>query len=274
MLDPSRPCGSKTRSKNRYSREELLQIAKSLNIKGYSTMDMDALCTALRAQKPLTTTPTASVPASVPASITPFTQASAPHSTSALCLLDPHRPCGKNTGNKKNRYTLPELKALWNKECKDLPEFKGRKPVTLADYCHLLKKRYTDIKFVAVKHLSDNTVKTIKTWLSKVYSRPIPQQETLFLESESYDVVLKNVVSTLEIFSGKVAGTIKRHFELRRQALAGSDFSIFKAKTDPHNIYNPNVGSHFPRQWLKEQKEYIFGLPWMNKIRVLCYSYA
>jgi len=262
MFDPSRPCGGKTRSKNRYSRDELNMLAKSLHIKGRSTMDMDALCAAVKKKSPLpplvATTPTSPV--------TP---------SKSLCLLDPNRPCGKHTGKKKNRYTLPELKALWKKECKDLPEFKGRKPGTLADYCHLLKQRYTDIKFIAVKKLPENTVKTIKTWLSKVYSRPVPQQETLFLESESYDVVLKNVVSTLEIFSsGKVTGTIKRHFELRRQALAGSDFSIFKAKTDPHYIYNPNVGSHFPRQWLKEQKEYIFGLPWMNKIRVLCYSYA
>jgi hypothetical protein len=64
MFDPSRPCGSKTRSNNRYSRDELNRLAKSLHIKGYNTMHMDALCTAIRTKSPLTTpsAPTPSAP--------------------------------------------------------------------------------------------------------------------------------------------------------------------------------------------------------------------
>ena len=199
MFDPSKPCGSKIRSKNRYTRQQLLALAKVLHIKGHSTMDMDALCTAVRE----TSTTFDPVPPVV-VMTTPSSPLLPATPSKSLCLLDPHRPCGKNISKKKNPYTVSELKALWMNECKDLPEFKGRKPVTLADYCLLLKQRYSGIQFVAVKHLSEKTVNTIKTWLSKVFSRPVPQQKILFLESDSYDIVRKNVVSTLEIISGKL----------------------------------------------------------------------
>lgn len=262
MFDPSRPCGSKTRAMNRYSRRELLQIAKALHIKGYSTMDMDALCNAVRAQQLPTTSQS-------PQSLT----ASAPASASALCVLDPSRPCGKNTSKKKNRYTLPELKALWKNECKDLPEFKGRKPVMLVDYCHLLKKRYMDIKFVAIKKLPEKTVRAFKKWLSN-FSRPVPQRDTLSFEVDTYDFVLKNSIGTLQVLEGKISQPLKRrHFTVHREMI-GTVFHVFKAKTDPHYLYNPNVATTFPKQWIQQQKDYIVGLPWFNKVRLLCYSFA
>ena len=252
MFDPSRPCGNKTRAKDRYNRDELNMLAKDLDIKGYTTMDMDALCTAIRAQQS-------------PQSLT----VSAP----ALCLLDPHRPCGKNTSKKKNRYTLPELKALWKNECKDLPEFKGKKPVMLTDYCHLLKQRYADIKFVAVKKLPENTVRALKKWLHN-FSRPVPERDTLFLEVDAYDFVLKNSIGTLQVLEGKISQPLKRrYFNLYRE-MTGTGFHMFKAKTDPRYLYNPNVANTFPKQWFQQQKDYIVGLPWMNKVRLLCYSYA
>jgi len=47
VLDTSRPCGSKTRAKNRYTRDELLSLAKENEVAGYSKMNMDQLCAAL-----------------------------------------------------------------------------------------------------------------------------------------------------------------------------------------------------------------------------------
>jgi hypothetical protein len=236
-------------------------LAKSLHIKGYSTMAMDKLCTAIRAQQS-------------PQSLITYAPASAPTaSPSALCLLDPNRPCGKNTSKKKNRYTLPELKALWKNECKDLPEFQGKKPVMIVDYCRLLKKRYMDIKFVAIKKLPQKTVDALKKWLHN-FSRPVPQQDTLFLEVDAYDFVLKNSIGTLEVLEGKISQPLKRrHFAFHR-GMTGTDFNMLKAKTDPHYLYNSNVANTFPKQWFQQQKDYIVGLPWMNKVRLLCYSYA
>jgi len=48
VFDPTRPCGSRTRAEGRYTKDELNACAKAYGIKGYSKMNMDDLCEALK----------------------------------------------------------------------------------------------------------------------------------------------------------------------------------------------------------------------------------
>jgi len=130
------------------------------------------------------------------------------------------------------------------------------------------------IQFAVVKHVSEKALHTLKTWLYKL-SRPVPREDMVVLTTQSYQVVLKNAIPTLVELCDpqKDPSTIIRRFVIRRE-MGGSIFNMLKAKTDPNYVYNPNVGGTFPTQWLDQQKDYIFGLPWKDKVRVLTYSYA
>lgn len=77
-------CGSQYRGKNRYTRDELISIAKQKNIPGYRKMNMDELCSKLN-----------------------FVGAS-PRLNKTL---SPRKKCGKQY-KPKERYTLSELKNM------------------------------------------------------------------------------------------------------------------------------------------------------------------
>jgi hypothetical protein len=73
--------------------------------------------------------------------------------------------------------------------------------------------------------------------------------------------------------------TIHKYFILTRIPSLSSlnfdstQFDSQRAKSDPTYLYNRNVDK-FPREWIRQQKDYTFSLSWRNKIRLLCYTHG
>lgn len=145
LLDPTRACG--TNGPNKYSRSELIDIAKKVGITKTSKMTMKDICYMLRTMQ---------------------TKPPVPSPEATKCLIDINRPCGKEGANK---YTSKEIKELWKSECKDLPEFKKIKPTTLKGYCSMLHKRYDLLMLSAVAKIPETIKKSLKTWLDRVKTK-------------------------------------------------------------------------------------------------------
>lgn len=263
-FNPKKPCGTFQKSKDRYTRSQLMAMAKQVPIAGCATMTMDELCAALRKKHAVIHPSVAQAP----------TQAPTP--TKEKCLIDMNRPCGKNT-TAKNKYKLPELKKLWKQECKDLPEFKGKKPTTIVEYCNLLKKRYSDVKFVAIGRLPEKVVETFKAWINKFSHIPVTTSTIArFVEVEMYNVrAYGPSAQIIRALSSPNPPTMTKTFTLDRldTSYFKPPFDSFKAKTDSTYVFNRNV-DRFPKEWLRKQTEYIFSLSPNNKIRLLCYTHA
>lgn len=259
-FDPTRPCSSKTRQSNRYRRTELQKIAESLNVNQgviqYGTINQ--LCNAIREKH------------SLKAASSPQPIVTSP--TAPPCLFDISRPCGQN-GPKK--YSFKELKDLWKNECQDLQEFAGKKPKTIKDFCGLLMNRYINVKFVALKDVPEKAKDLLKKWASKVSSSlVVTNKTTLTLTLRS--VAVRTMGGPREVVRTLVQNPIlfTKNVYIGRPSYFGSyHFRPLKAKTDPTYLYNKNV-DRFPHDWFREQNDYVLGLSWRDKVRLLSYTYA
>ena len=133
IFDKSRPCGSKTRAKNRYTRDELETIAKNCGIENYKTKNMDILCSEIGGHTPYKTpsgyptgtAQTVKLPKSVkvksikgksPKSIkVKSIKGKSPKSIKGkspkICNFDASRPCGSKAKG-KNKYSRAELEKV------------------------------------------------------------------------------------------------------------------------------------------------------------------
>ena len=259
---PEKPCGKKYRSKERYTRAQLIALGKHFSIPGYMKMDMDELCAALRLRE------NHKQPQPQPSPPQPQTK----------CLIDTKRPCAGNSLS-KNRYKLSELKELWKKECKELPEFWGKKPTKVDEYCSLLKQRYSEVmKFVPLKQVPQKVLSTLKRWLNKFSTGDIlsPNQQS-FTVDVCKIIPFEDATTTITELCKPHPRTFQKSFILHRippnLEHLPLPFDILRARTDPLYVYNRNVGQ-FPVAWVKSQNEYILNLPWKNKIRLLTYTHA
>ena len=100
-FDKSRPCGSKTRAKNRYTRDELEIMAKECGIEKYKTKTMDVLCYEIGSQKEK------SIKGKSPKSV----KGKSPKSVNKTCNFDVSRPCGSKVKG-KNKYNRAELEKV------------------------------------------------------------------------------------------------------------------------------------------------------------------
>lgn len=121
IIDNSRPCGSKTRAKNRYTRSEIDELAKKCFIDHYKTKTIDVLCkeiTNVSKKQGLYKSP------KVNKSLLKATvNKSMFFPNINKCMLDSTRPCGSKVKS-SNRYTRNELDKL-AKEC-NVPKYKTK----------------------------------------------------------------------------------------------------------------------------------------------------
>jgi len=119
IFDKSRPCGSKTRAKNRYTRDELENMAKDYGIENYKTKTMDTLCSEIGGHAPY---PTPSGHPSGAAQKGKSVKSKSPKSVkgkspkgksiqSKTCNFDATRPCGSKAKG-KNKYSRAELEKV------------------------------------------------------------------------------------------------------------------------------------------------------------------
>lgn len=249
-----RPCGSKTRAKDRYTRAELVDLAKKNGIPNISSKSMDELCELLKLtsqhKKQIITTNTDG------------------------CFIDPNRACNKSSKN-PNKYRLPELKTIWKKECKKLPEFKSEKPTTIDAYCSLMKNRYARIHFTALDGIPEKFRIVLTNWFSKLKRSTLKKKKVpisikfkyLSLNICSQDS--KNILMKLE----EIADYKIVEQSLKVICPLFEPFDSHKAFTTPSYLYNKNV-HQFPSEFLKRQNEYIMSLDSFDRYRVLGYTYA
>lgn len=264
-FDPSRPCGTHAKGSNKYTRQELEKIARSLGINGIKQKTMDQLC------KEINNNPEQKQ------------QEAIDKTKEERCLIDITRPCGSKTKGKK-RYTMKQLKTLWNKECTTLEEFRGVKiPTKLDDVCKLLTDRYKDIKFLPVKRVPVKVIETLKKWFEKRKRKPInPKKTELRLLTKIYSVRSLGNKKLLNLLVNDTAG-LNAHMNPKTYTIprtgyygypySSLTFSVMKARTYPNYLYNRNVDG-FPTAWILEQEKYITSLPWQSKYRLLCYTFG
>lgn len=114
FLDKSRPCGSKTRAKNRYTRDELEMMAQHCGIEHYKTKNMDVLCSEIAKSpnpKPKTKSPNPKPKSKSPQvkSHQKIVKPKTPQVKS--CDFDTSRPCGTKAKG-KNKYSRAELEKV------------------------------------------------------------------------------------------------------------------------------------------------------------------
>ena len=275
-FDLQRPCSSKTRAINRYSKEELKKIAESWGVSKtiVSRGSIDALCASIREKTSSfskTLEPTLSL------------KVASPHSPTPTCLMDISRPCGyRNKANPaKNRYHLKDLKELWKGECKDLAEFAGKSPKTIPEFCFLLRQRYARMKFVAVQTIPEKIKERIRAWVVKKTSSTwiVTHVISRRLQFQMYKVrfYYTKASEVMEYFFNPTSASLLEDKEITLDRLPACfdtvDFNPTKAVMNPKYLYNRNV-DRFPHPWFKKQNEYILGLSWRDKIRLLSYTYA
>lgn len=192
------------------------------------------------------------------------------------CLLDISRACGKKKG--KNKYTLPQLKDLWNNECKDLEEFAGKKPKTVEHFCGLMMGRYASLKFMALEDVPDKVKALLMKRAARVSSAlVVTKAKVLRLEFRVFNARhLGGPVKILEhLAKGVLDPTLLSQKDVSIPRLPPG-YGFFKpkdAKKNPKYFYNKNV-DRFPKQWLMDQNEYVLALSWRDKVRLLSYTYA
>lgn len=109
IFDPSRPCSSKTKAQNRYTRKELEEVAEYYGIKNIKTKKMDELCQEL-AKASLTKSSASSVPSPSKAVKSVYSMLKG-----LFTPVDkPTKPCGTKFA-KKGGYTRTEIEAIAKK---------------------------------------------------------------------------------------------------------------------------------------------------------------
>jgi hypothetical protein len=125
-MDTSRPCNSKSRAINRYTRKELTELAKKKGIKDISKKTIDELCKEISAAAAVTKPVAAAVSAAVVTKPVVKT------------LLDPARACGKPGPNKYSRTELVEIakkagistsKMMMSEICSALRKLQAKPPI-------------------------------------------------------------------------------------------------------------------------------------------------
>ena len=253
LLDPARACG--TSGPNKYSRAELLEIAKKAGISTTTKMTMQDICYLIRNMQ--------AKPSPVPI----------PSPNPSKCLIDITRPCGIKGANK---YTSKEIKELWKSECKDLPEFKKIKPTTMKGYCSILHKRYDLLMLSAVAKVPEAIKKSLMKWLDSVKTKISKTKDNLHIPLTNYYTGLGNNSTITHIMKN----TLKTQVKYYNIHLVPVNFDFGPTSsffiTRPNYVYNKNVASFSPSShaWVKAQNDYILGLSWEDKIRTLTYTYG
>lgn len=163
MIDPERPCDSKNRKKNRYTKEELMRIAASLSHppSNLNKMTMDSLCAFL---KRVPKTPHKPTPTSPPLN---------------KCALE-DRPCDSKS-RKPNRYKKTELVRLWESSCQYLSSAQ-KKPKTIDDYCRAISQISVKSPALVVakkKTPTPTPVKKARIKIARFISKKLKERKTL-----------------------------------------------------------------------------------------------
>jgi hypothetical protein len=149
IFDKSRPCGSKTRAKNRYTRTELEILAQSCGILNYKTKTMDELCLEIAKSK----SPVKQLIKSPPTQVITKIKKSKPS-----CNFDYKRPCGSKAKG-SNKYSRKELEKV-AKEC----GIKGTTTKTMDKLCtEISNKLGVGLKIKSLKTKSPKIVKKPKS---------------------------------------------------------------------------------------------------------------
>lgn len=294
MLDPTRPCNSKNRKPNRYTKDELITMASKLPSppKNLKKMTIDALCTLLHsAEKP---------------------DAVVSKKKTSGCRLDLSRPC-QSKSRKPTRYTKPELTNLWKTQCSSLS---GAKPTTIDSFCteirkiQSLEKKKAGIKIARFLHkkrkskptfdaqpldqLKDDARLKIAKFMKRVAMKKKASSALLnpsmFLNLRYFNVSLPEVMRIPKKVSKNLLDKI-RQIETDN-IFYGNKIIEMKAGCDreeiPHpedlSADNPNLlinrNLSIPdfrvkyEEWEASQREYIKSLSWVQKLLILGYTYG
>ena len=274
-----RPCGTKTRAKNRYTRKELEAMAKAVNMKDVKKKTMDELCQELVFNKPTQASKQAQK------HTTPTQQLLVQHVKPVHpCLINMQRPCS-SLSKKPNRYKMTELRELWKKECKHLDEFAGVKPNTITAYCTVLRQRYARLKFTNIQEIPQKTKALLTTWvdrLKKMSSTMVQLKKVprLMLQPIQYiNMTGIGVPSRIRYFLDQLY-TVPPVVLTKNESisLTCNNFDAYdpkKALLNKKYIVNKNVGVFSPiHTFLQRQTTYVLALSPEDKYRVTGYTYA
>lgn len=142
IFDKSRPCGSKTRAKNRYTRTELENLAQNCGIVNYKTKTMDELCTEIAKFQGGHLLKKSKSP------VKQLTKSIKNIKLDNLknCSFDNTRPCGTNAKG-VNKYSRKELEKV-AKEC----GIKGTTTKTMDKLCtEISNKLGVELKVKSLK---------------------------------------------------------------------------------------------------------------------------
>lgn len=289
MLDPDRPCDSKNRKKNRYTKEELLKLASELKNapSDLKKLTIDALCELLRGQ---TKQPTKKTTVS-----------------RSSCSLDESRPCDSKS-RKPTRYKKEELVSIWNSSCSNLS---NEKPKTIDQYCNAIKKLKTietvqqrktppiqehKIKSQPVSQLAQVSRNKISRFLKKAVvlkkKHGLPYSFHKMLDMKMFPAYIpiphrppktvgKNLLTLLsKIERNKLRPndetTLHIDFHCNEPKLRLKNDPDADTK-DPMALFNRNLTvSDFKsnQHWIEKQTEYIQNLGWVQKLVLLGYTYG
>lgn len=274
VAPPPRPCGTGLRTKGRYTRAELVALAKQKGIKGISFKKISDLCIELGLVDvaPLSGGPSVAV-------TFPTQQSQA---QKKQCLMEYNRPCN-SMSIESNRYKLSELRTFWNTRCAHLSEFKNlsKAPTRMNEYCALLRKRYERLVLQPVlSGLSATLRMRLERWFKDAKNR-----RRLFITNNvkrhpyfhgclhltSSTNRNKHVFETLE--TSKTTARRKVGYFTKIGLIGFVPFDEKEARRQPGYLYNKNYFV-FDQGFLDAQTNYVLGLTMHDKYRALTYTYG
>jgi hypothetical protein len=291
MLDPTRPCDSRSRKPNRYTKDELIGMVSVLPNPppNFRKMTINDLCALLRIA-PHPTVPL--IPAMKLKLKTPPTTPPPPTSDPGVnCVLDPYRPCDSKSKN-PNRYKRDELANLWKSHCKPFKKLK-KQPTKIDEYCKAInnfRRPVTENNIFEVTPAKKEAIQKIGKLFKKLKTKEkvkvvFPKNRCVTIDK--YNINLKNWA--IHLPSPQLLNFLK---SFEKNTLKLKSYKIY-LKTecenypfrfrpndhpkDPTVLFNRNVASTFlPEftQWVELQQRYIFNLSWQDKMIVLLYTYA
>lgn len=274
MLDSTRPCNSKNRKANRYTKEELISMASKLPSppKHIRKMTIDSLCAL-------------------------FSNAHSKKSSPISgCRVDHSRPCQAKS-RKPNRYTKKELSELWKTQCSALS---NAKPKTINEYCNQIRKiegkgdkrTQPDSKLEPMNNVENKARLKIASFLEKLKLKKNQNKKTILtphlrLNYNILNVSLPEIYKIPKRVSPKLLNLIKQietnnissgSIVLELDSGCGSEIPPLQNMDQLTALFNRNLTlSVFQKKYdafVESQTAYIKSLSWIQQLIILGYTYG
>lgn len=274
MFDTKRPCSSKSRQKNRYTRQELVNLLEKMKIPiPNKSLTIDAMC-ALLQKKSGSVTPSIEKPSNVP----------------IKCQIEKIPPCFP--GTKKRRYKKSELIEAWKKGgCETF--WKKASPKTVKEYCEAFTSIMSHSTPESIgfsipslwKTVFGKIVEKYKTIVSKpgwIHDRFLYiNVKSIVFPSKTKPSVKMNMLRKISKTYGPVTTmqVILRPLCTASYGFDAKEINLPHSFTrDRHFLFNRNmtntVETHL-EHWLGLQMDYIYKtLTWEQQLIVLTYTYG